>query len=346
MLRRIALTALVTLGVAAPAAGAATHLVDDDLVQCPTAAFTSIQAAITAAAPGDQVLVCQGFYTEQVTVGAGKDGLRVNAKEIHGAIIESPNILPPHGAIVRITDGVQDVRFDRFQVQGPGTGNLLFGILVDGGAEVDGMRDLYVRVIRNNTVAVAPGTAIQIGSGINGPGIVRDLNGFRLERFVEDGINVREPGSEALITHGKLTGTGDQGLTANGGIVVRDGALARVTGNQVTGHAGLGTAFGILFDAPAPGSSANNNRVYDNEVGIGLRSAASVLLRSNDVKRNGDGIDVDSSSAGNTMNGNDARTNRSTDCADASAGGGTAGTANTWTANRGVVSVPAGICTP
>jgi putative cell wall-binding protein len=35
-------------------------LVDDDKVQCPTAAFTTIQSAVNAASPGDTIRVCAG----------------------------------------------------------------------------------------------------------------------------------------------------------------------------------------------------------------------------------------------------------------------------------------------
>jgi len=46
----------------------ATIVVDDDKVQCPNAQFTSIQAAVLAANPGDRILVCPGNYVENVKV--------------------------------------------------------------------------------------------------------------------------------------------------------------------------------------------------------------------------------------------------------------------------------------
>src|SRR5439155_4171151 len=43
-------------------------MVDDDRVQCPNAQFTSINAAIAAARPGDTIEVCPGQYNESVQV--------------------------------------------------------------------------------------------------------------------------------------------------------------------------------------------------------------------------------------------------------------------------------------
>ncbi|MGB7730766.1 MAG: hypothetical protein WBL50_22250 [Candidatus Acidiferrum sp.] len=43
-------------------------LVDVDKVACPTAAYTSIQAAVNAASPGDHIRICPGTYVEQVVV--------------------------------------------------------------------------------------------------------------------------------------------------------------------------------------------------------------------------------------------------------------------------------------
>ena len=67
LLRRIllALTASVLLAVAAPAfAAASTLTVDDDKADCPSAGFTSLQAAINQAAPWDTIVVCAGTYRE------------------------------------------------------------------------------------------------------------------------------------------------------------------------------------------------------------------------------------------------------------------------------------------
>ena len=63
-------------------------LVDDDKVQCPTATFTSIQAAVNAAKSGDVIRVCAGTYPEQVVIDKA---LSVQAD--NGVIIIPRNVI-------------------------------------------------------------------------------------------------------------------------------------------------------------------------------------------------------------------------------------------------------------
>jgi hypothetical protein len=58
------LPAMVGLLMAAPAAPAATLSVDDDRRDCTAAAYTSVQDAVDAAAPGDTIAICPGHYAE------------------------------------------------------------------------------------------------------------------------------------------------------------------------------------------------------------------------------------------------------------------------------------------
>ncbi len=49
-------------------ARATTLVVDDDNVQCPSAPFRTINAALAVANPGDDILVCVGTYAEQIVL--------------------------------------------------------------------------------------------------------------------------------------------------------------------------------------------------------------------------------------------------------------------------------------
>ena len=65
--------AALALAMGIPAtASAATITVDDDRLDCPSAGYTSVQAAVDAASPGDVVPICPGTYEEgPATVPAG-----------------------------------------------------------------------------------------------------------------------------------------------------------------------------------------------------------------------------------------------------------------------------------
>jgi parallel beta-helix repeat protein len=72
-MRRVILTlsavaALAVVSPAAPAPATKQLVVDKDKVQCSKADYTSIQAAVNAASPGDTIKVCPDLYTENVNV--------------------------------------------------------------------------------------------------------------------------------------------------------------------------------------------------------------------------------------------------------------------------------------
>ncbi|RQW84085.1 hypothetical protein DKL51_30920 [Micromonospora globispora] len=73
LMRSVPLLAALAVALVAPSAAMAetsssTLVVDRDRVQCGNAGFTSIQAAVDAARPGDQIRVCPDLYPESVTV--------------------------------------------------------------------------------------------------------------------------------------------------------------------------------------------------------------------------------------------------------------------------------------
>jgi hypothetical protein len=139
--------ALACAGVLCTAQGAyaATLTVDDDKGDCPAAAFTSIQAAVDAAAAGDTVVVCKGEYSEgtgqpgtnALTItksltlkGAGADLVSITPKAdplVRGSIIEStPDIRNGVGDIVAVvgtptqplTVNISGVTVDGYDPQG------------------------------------------------------------------------------------------------------------------------------------------------------------------------------------------------------------------------------------
>ena len=61
---------VVALACTLGRASATTLVVDDDNVQCPTAPFHTVNAALAGAQPGDEITLCAGTYAEQIVLTA------------------------------------------------------------------------------------------------------------------------------------------------------------------------------------------------------------------------------------------------------------------------------------
>jgi hypothetical protein len=93
--RRALLGAAAALAFSPAPAHAAALLVDDDGADCPDAPFTSIQAAVDAAAAGDTVAVCPGTYVEG---DGGTRGLVIaKSLSIRGTAADEVTIQPAGG---------------------------------------------------------------------------------------------------------------------------------------------------------------------------------------------------------------------------------------------------------
>ena len=121
--------ATVTLGSRpALAAPPSTLVVDDDGKQCAQADFSSIQAAVDAAAPGTRIRVCPGLYPESVTVATAVelrgDPDAVAAVDCFQATLLEPAadryaiVDPPDGAAHTFTLAADGVDVSGLVVQG------------------------------------------------------------------------------------------------------------------------------------------------------------------------------------------------------------------------------------
>ena len=111
-----------------------TLFVDDNKVQDPKAKYTSIQAAINAAHAGDDIRVYPGTYAEQLTIGAGKNGLEIEAATGTAPVVTAPATLTGNAAVINISAS-QNVRIENLSIQG--NASTEFGIRVDTGASAD-----------------------------------------------------------------------------------------------------------------------------------------------------------------------------------------------------------------
>jgi len=319
---RIPFAAVLLSLLAMAPAEAATRLVDDDRRQC-AAAFTTIQSAVDAAAPGDRVLVCPGVYQEQVMIPEEKHSLQVISSTLRAAIVRSSRAFDVQANGVEIA---------RFRIEG---GSILVSHAGSNPIGIAGIRDnLILRASVGIRIDDADGGKIQ-GNTI----LEYDAYGITL-----DTPSAFSLGARAMILSNTLTAR-----AGSIGIYVRQGAFggiqqssALLFGNRIANNSDAGVD---VFNA---GVDLKSNRIVDNGVGVRLRRVGDSLVETNVITGNlREGILVEESSR-LRFNANDARSNGLLDCDDRTgpSGDGTAGTRNTWTANRGIDASPAGICKP
>ncbi|HEV7904764.1 MAG TPA: thrombospondin type 3 repeat-containing protein [Pyrinomonadaceae bacterium] len=234
--------------------------VDDNRVQCPFAAHTTVAAAVAAANPGDQIDVCAGTYTETVTVNklltlrgaqAGVDARTRPTPDPSPSPSPSPtpsteSILNGPGGSLNIT--ASNVTVDGFTVREGSTSPLATGIALAGnrsghrilnniihdntfglylnsnGAQQSIVRQNYF--INNNRAGAASGNAIYSDQGASN--ILIDQNLFTGHQ------------SAAMVfagTQSNITVSSNQ-LVSDNSIVFFNSSGIAIAGNNSTGSQG------------------------------------------------------------------------------------------------------------
>jgi parallel beta-helix repeat protein len=349
----------------------------------PPAPFSTIQSAVAAATAGDTIQVCDGTYSEQVTIA--KNDLTLRSQNLLGATIQAPGSLPAtqQSAIIRV-NAATGVTISGFTIKGPGTtgcGSIGYGVLIDGNGSATVAAN-HITAIRDNPPLSGCQNGHAIGAGLTdpntgatSPGSVNAI-GNRIDDYQKGGINVRGDSSVNTISGNTIVGAGPTPNIGQNAIQISRGASATVTDNTVSGSAYTGPqeveATGILVFGPIGDVLVSQNKFLKNDIGIGAFFVATnkLAVRANAVIGGKYGIYVDESSkvlvenntvagpkifglyAGPKAKGNMFRDNAASgatgedhfDCRDESNGSATADTANTWTRNTGDTRSPDGIC--
>ena len=354
-----AATAAALLAFGAAPAVAAQQTVDDDGADCPSADFTSIQAAVTAAAPGDTIRVCAGVYQEQVQIPAGKDGLKLFSTPTRAAVIKAPPVMAT-GDLVHV-NGARDVSIDRFVISGPlpdalfCSTNTRTGVRVGAGGSAS-LADNHITEIRSTSPALRGcqnGVAVLVGRRFDGDVGQAELRANLIDRYQKAGVVVDNAGSYAEIDQNRIEGDGPNPVNAQNGVQVGREADADVFKNVIVDNSfspGTFSASGILM-FETTGLQIKDNYVGRNDVNVSGSGnfgplTNSVIEKNELVAGVYDGVYMDEGTAGNLLRLNFAR-NNGVDCEDFSTGPGTAGTANFWEKNDGVTDNRGGqICSP
>lgn len=131
------------------------------------------------------------------------------------------------------------------------------------------------------------------------------------------GIHLRDAHGDSRVRGNTVSGAFTGVMVDSGTVTVS--ITAATAGPEIAGNRATNSFAGFEIDQDE--SHVHDNRSFDNGYGI------MVLSSDNDI------------------HDNDFRGNDVIDCGDLTLGGGTAGTANTWTDNLGNTSAPGGLCT-
>jgi len=278
-----------------------THLVSTNQMICPTAQYTSIQAAIDASLPGDVINVCPGVYDEQIVISkpVTVKGVTVNSL---GIALLQPTVLTSTGggsdiAVVSVlnTDGVH-----------------LLNIGVD--ASKNNVSDCAPTLsavhflnssgeIRNDAITGAkltsPGACTTLSG--NGYGVLLEstgagsywvlVQGNSIHDYSKEGVRAIGNGITATVTGNVITGLGPAGgYFFQFGVFIRDGAVGLIKGNQIAegdcGTLNLNDCFnarseGVVLRAVGDGSVVDHNVISRAQSGIFINNANKVRITNN-----------------------------------------------------------------
>ncbi|MGA8553131.1 MAG: right-handed parallel beta-helix repeat-containing protein, partial [Candidatus Acidiferrales bacterium] len=271
-------------------------LVDDDKVQCPTAAYTSIQAAVNAANPGDYIRVCPGTYPEQVTISKSLLIRADNGVTVIPSSVVS-NATGPSGdavAAIFVVENSDDVQLAGFIVDGSANGlsqcsPRLVGILYENASGA-----ILHNAVRNTQLASSlngcqSGNAIEVESASSMQSRV-GIAENSIDSYQKNGITANEAGSLVLIDGNTVTGIGPTTGAAQNGIQIGFGANGRIINNVVADNVYSpcvsvsncpADAAGILI-YQSDGVTIDHNTVGASQIGV-LVAANSAFVTNNTV---------------------------------------------------------------
>ena len=293
---------------------------------CPHATYTTIGAAITAAAAGDEIEICPALYAEQLVITRPVTLHALSANGI-GRVLLQPAAMTnlgslPYQAVVSVVN-TKDVVIDGLAIDA--SQNTVTGCTVS----LAGIH--YYNSsgnVTNNAISGAQlanpqscktlfpgngfGVEVDTATGQTGSFSV-SISGNSIHDFNRNGIIVEGAGVTAEISRNTISGVGPSTGYSQFGVFIANGAVGRVTNNTISqGNCGNidfldcvnVRSEGIVFRNVGDGSVVDFNFITNAQSGIFLNGGNKALITNNVIMNIDalDGIDIQGTASGHFTN--------------------------------------------
>ena len=260
------------------AAPASRFVVSNNPAICPGAKFTSIQDAINAASAGDEIVICNGIYAEQLSINKSLDiEADTGAFLVPSSIQQNATSLATGDAIAAavLVSGATNVSISGLAVDGINNGITecaprLIGVYFQNSSGI-----LRHAAVRNFKLGAAL-NACQSGTGVfveSGGGQTSDVEiaDCSIHDYQKNGITANESGTNAKIHNNVVTGIGPTPGAAQNGIQIGFSAAGGIRENTVANNVwspctAVATCETVATDILV--TQSDNVRVTNNAAGI------------------------------------------------------------------------------
>lgn len=296
---------------------------------CSNATYATISAALFAAAPGDEVDICPGLYTEQLVItqpvtlrGINGDGSqRVFIQPSSITNVQSPlnqqQNIPPFQAAISVVNtsnvAIDGLAIDDSNNSVTGCGTTLAVIHFSNSSGTVSNNVLTGGLsspLSCTTLFPGNGFGVQVDTttGQAGPFNV-SITGNSIHDFDRNGILVNGAGITAAISGNTISGVGPTTGYNQFGVFIANGAVGYISHNMIT----QGTcqtltvtacvnqrSEGVVLRAAGPATVVDANFIASVQSGIFLNGANQAQITNNTIMNVDalDGIDIQGSASG------------------------------------------------